>query len=104
MARPTTVRRAALDRTGHCNRSGHRSVPHDDGAAAAPGASSPRDDSVVPAASDQPIDQAAIAEMTPTAYWALLPAAERDRLGVRLSRLVLKAVRPPITTFTEDCQ
>ncbi len=33
--------------------------------------------------------------MTPAAFWALLPTADRERLGLRLSQLVLKAVRPP---------
>jgi hypothetical protein len=32
-------------------------------------------------------------DMTPGESWALLPAAERERLGLRLSRLVLRAVR-----------
>jgi hypothetical protein len=33
--------------------------------------------------------------MTPDAFWALLPAADRERFGLRLSRLVLRAVRAP---------
>jgi hypothetical protein len=33
--------------------------------------------------------------MTLDTFWALLPAADRDRFGQRLSRLVLRAVRPP---------
>jgi hypothetical protein len=33
-------------------------------------------------------------EMTPAGFWALLPEAERERLGLRFSRLVLKALRP----------
>lgn len=40
--------------------------------------------------------------MTPAAFWALLPTAERERLGLQLSRLVLKAVRPPATIPGED--
>jgi hypothetical protein len=35
------------------------------------------------------------AGMTPDAFWALLPAADRERFGLRLSRLVLRAVRTP---------
>jgi len=31
--------------------------------------------------------------VTPDAFWALLPAADRERSGLRLSRLVLRAVR-----------
>jgi hypothetical protein len=41
-------------------------------------------------------------EVTPPALWALLPAAERERLGRRLSQLVLKAVRSPVPTPAED--
>jgi hypothetical protein len=33
--------------------------------------------------------------MTPLAFWALLPPADRERFGLRLSRLVLRAVRNP---------
>jgi hypothetical protein len=33
-------------------------------------------------------------EMTPIGCWALLPEAERELLGLRFSRLVLKALRP----------
>jgi hypothetical protein len=35
-----------------------------------------------------------ITELTLATCWALLPVAERERLGLRLSRLVLKALRP----------
>jgi len=31
--------------------------------------------------------------VTPDVFWALLPAADRERFGLRLSRLVLRAVR-----------
>jgi len=50
----------------------------------------------LPAPPDRPADQAAADAVTPAAFWALLPAADRDRLGLRLSQLVLKAVRPPV--------
>ena len=33
--------------------------------------------------------------MTADGFWALLPAADRERFGLRLSRLVLRAVRTP---------
>ena len=33
--------------------------------------------------------------MTPDAFWSLLPPADRERFGLRLSRLVLRAVRYP---------
>jgi hypothetical protein len=35
--------------------------------------------------------------MTPAAFWALLPADDRERFGLRLSRLVLRAIRDPDT-------
>jgi hypothetical protein len=37
--------------------------------------------------------------MTADGFWALLPAADRERFGLRLSRLVLRAVR---TSDTEE--
>ena len=37
--------------------------------------------------------------MTLDVFWALLPAADREQFGLRLSRLVLRAVR---TTGTEE--
>jgi hypothetical protein len=38
--------------------------------------------------------------MTPDLLWSLLPAADREQFGLRLSRLVLRAVR--ITDARED--
>jgi hypothetical protein len=38
--------------------------------------------------------------MTLDVFWALLPAADREQFGLRLSRLVLRAVR--ITDAEED--
>jgi hypothetical protein len=35
--------------------------------------------------------------MTLDGFWALLPAADRERFGLRLSRLVLRALRTPDT-------
>jgi hypothetical protein len=37
--------------------------------------------------------------VTPEVLWALLPAADREQFGLRLSRIVLRAVR---TTGTEE--
>jgi hypothetical protein len=37
----------------------------------------------------------ALLELSPAAFWDLLPTAERERLGLRLSRLVLKALLTP---------
>jgi hypothetical protein len=38
----------------------------------------------------------------PAAIWALLPAGDRERFGLRLSRLVLRAVRTPASGPEED--
>jgi hypothetical protein len=55
--------------------------------------------SAAPAHASGPTTTAAL---SPAAFWALLPATERDRLGLRLSRLVIKAVRSPAITPQED--
>jgi hypothetical protein len=49
----------------------------------------------VPATPDHPIDPSTTLVVTPDAFWALLPPADRERFGLRLSRLVLRAVRNP---------
>jgi hypothetical protein len=56
----------------------------------------------VPAAPDPALDQTPPADVTPEAFWALLPANERERFGLRLSRLVLRAVRCPDPSTEED--
>jgi hypothetical protein len=48
----------------------------------------------VPTTPAGPIDSASAA-VTPAEFWSLLPAADRERFGLRLSRLVLRAVRDP---------
>jgi hypothetical protein len=102
VARPATPRRPAGRRTGHLDRPTCRPAPDDPRAPAAPGAGPTADGPHLPAAPNQPIDQETLAELTPTAFWALLPATERKRLGLRLSQLVLKAVRPPVPTSPEN--
>ena len=105
MARPATPRRPAGRRAARLDRSADRHVPADPESPAAPGASSTTAGTNLPAAPGYPSDQETIAELTPAAAacWALLPPIERERLGLRLSQLVLKAVRPPIPTAQEDC-
>jgi hypothetical protein len=49
----------------------------------------------VPAAPDHPTGLSPAEGVTPDAFWALLPPADRERFGLRLSRLVLRAVRSP---------
>jgi hypothetical protein len=41
-------------------------------------------------------------DLTPGACWVLLPLAERERLQLRLSRLVLKAARIPSLDIGEN--
>jgi len=56
----------------------------------------------VPASPHQSRDQTPPAGVTLEAFWALLPATERERFGLRLSRLVLRAARTPEVDLEED--
>jgi hypothetical protein len=56
----------------------------------------------VPATPVCSTEEEAISVVIPDSFWTLLPPADRERLGVRLSRLVLKAVCPPATRSEED--
>jgi hypothetical protein len=56
----------------------------------------------VPATPVRSAEEEALAVVTPDSFWTLLPPADRERLGVRLSRLVLKAVRTPAPDSRED--
>jgi hypothetical protein len=49
----------------------------------------------VPAAPPHPAGSGPAEGVTPDAFWGLLPPADRERFGRRLSRLVLRAVRSP---------
>jgi hypothetical protein len=49
---------------------------------------------IVSPSSPRALDERTNSEMTPPGCWALLPEAERELLGLRFSRLVLKALRP----------
>jgi hypothetical protein len=93
MARPATPRRPAGRRTGRLDRPAPRPGPTNPGPTAAPDPGPGADGPHLPAVATH---QATIAEVIPAACWALLPADERERLGRRLSQLVLKAVRPPV--------
>jgi hypothetical protein len=102
MARPATPRRPADRRTGRLDRSAQRHIPRDSEPTSAPGSEPAADGAPVPTAPVHPAEEAANALVTPNSFWALLPAADRERLGLRLSRLVLKAVRPPTFHSEED--
>jgi len=93
MARPATPRRPAVGRTGLLDRPGRRHLPAVPRPPAAPGPRPAADGPALPAAPDRPIDPPPAAGVTPDAFWALRPAADRERSGLRLSRLVLRAVR-----------
>ena len=95
MARPATARRPANGRAGHLDRPARRYGPFDPRPPAAPGPGPAPDGPTVPAAPDHPIDPSTDFVVTPDAFWALLPPADRERFGLRLSRLVLRAVRTP---------
>src|SRR4051794_20955006 len=93
MARPATARRAAVGRTGLLDRPARRYLPADPGSPAPAGPRPAADGPDLPSPSDRPIVTPPAAGVTPDAFWALLPAADRERFGLRLSRLVLRAVR-----------
>jgi hypothetical protein len=94
MARPATARRPAGGRTGRLDRPARRYLPDDPGSPAAPGPRPSADGPVVSAAQTHSIAPSADG-VTPEVFWALLPAADREQFGLRLSRLVLRAVRGP---------
>jgi hypothetical protein len=56
----------------------------------------------VPATPVRSAEEDATDVVTPDSFWALLPPVDRERLGLRLSRLVLKAIRPPAPHAEED--
>jgi hypothetical protein len=98
MARPATARRPASDCSRRLDRPARRYLPDDPGSSAPAGPRPPADGPVVSAAQTHPIGPTADG-VTPEVLWALLPAADREQFGLRLSRLVLRAVR---TTGTEE--
>ena len=102
MARPATARRPPNRRPRRLDRSARQHLPGDPGSAAAPGSGPPGDGPPVSATPIGPADEAPGSGLTPAAFWALLPPADRERLGLRLSRLVLKAVCAPETPFQEE--
>jgi hypothetical protein len=102
MARPATPRRPPRHCPGRLDRSAQQHLPNDVGSAAAPGRGPAGDGPPVSAASFGPADEAPSYEIALSAFWALLPPADRERLGLRLSRLVLKAACASRPRFQED--
>ena len=95
MARLATARRPADSRTGCLDRPSRRSLPNDTDRSAPACSGAACDGSALPAASTQPIEPTSAEGLSSDAFWALLPAAERVKFGLRLSRLVLRAARVP---------
>ena len=91
MARSPIARRPAGRRTVTLHRPARQHFSIDFEPVAAAG-SSPA--AAGPSLSASPAHEETNTEVTSVGFWALLPAAERERLGLRLSRLVRKALRP----------
>ena len=102
MARPATSRQPADRRPSRLDRPGHRHVPRGPEPSATVGAGPAADGPPVPATPVRSAEEEPIAVVTSNSFWALLPPADRERLGLRLSRLVLKAVRPSAPYPEED--
>lgn len=102
MACSTPARWPEDHRTGCLDRSAHQHASLDLESTPNPSSSAAADDSPLPAAQWRPAEEETNAEVTSAALWTLLPSAEREQLGLRLSRLVLKAVCPPEPCFKED--
>ena len=95
MARLATARRPADGGTGRLDRPARRYFPADPGPPTPAGPRLALDGPALPATPAHQINPSTAVGMTPEAFWALLPAADRERFGLRLSRLVLRAVRTP---------
>jgi hypothetical protein len=91
VARSATARRPAGCHTGSLDRSAcqHLAIDLEPAAASGYGLATAGPTLLASAAHEE-----TNTEVTSAGFWALLPAAERERLGLRLSRLVLKALRP----------
>lgn len=95
MARPATARRSADGCPGRLDRHARRDLPADPGSPAPARRRPAGDGPALSAAPGRSIDPTPSAEVTTGTIWALLPAGDRERFGLRMSRLVLRAVRAP---------
>jgi hypothetical protein len=102
MARPATARRPTDGRPGRLDRPARRVLPADTGPPAPARRCLAGDGPALSATPGRPIDPTPSAEVTTGTIWALLPAVDRERFGLRLSRLVLRAVRAPDPGPEED--
>ena len=94
MAYSATARRSAGHRSGSLDGSARRHIPIDPRPAVASGQGPTAAGPVLSAAPAYPADEGASTELTSARFWHLLPEIERERFGLRFSRLVLKALRP----------
>lgn len=94
MACSTIARRATGRRTGSLDRPAwqHLPIAREPTATSCSGAAAIGP--TVSASPARPADEGMSSEPTPVGCWHLLPEAERERFGLRFSRLVLKALRP----------
>ena len=92
MARPATARRPAGRRPGRLDRPAQRQDPHNVESPPAPRQVSPGNGIPMSTPPPSPAESPS-PDLTPDTCLALLPAAEREQLQLRLSRLVLKAAR-----------
>lgn len=102
MARPATARRPANHRASRLDRPVCRHVPFDPESPAAGSSGPAADGAPVPATPLRSAEEEPLAVVSPDSFWTLLPPADRERLGLRLSRLVLKAVRATNPDSEED--
>jgi hypothetical protein len=89
-----TARRPTGRNAGPLDRPARQHIPIVYKPSAAPGSGVAAAGPIVSASPPHEADEETSSEMTPARFWALLPAAEREQLGLRFSRLVLKALRP----------
>jgi hypothetical protein len=100
VAYSATARRSPEHRSGSLDRSACRPVSIDPRPTVASGQGPTGPDPTLSAAPTYPADGGASTELTSARFWHLLPEIERERFGLRFSRLVLKAIRP--LTSKED--
>lgn len=92
MARPATPRRAADVCSGRLDRPARRYLSANAGPFLAADPRITSDGPDVPAPSVHASCPPSTDDVTLTSFWASLPLADRELFGLRLSRLVLRAV------------
>jgi hypothetical protein len=103
MARLASARRPKDGRSRCLDRPARRYLPDGPGSPSAVGPRPAPDGGALPATPGHSPAGETAASVTPDNCWASLPAAERERFGMRLSRLVLRAVWTSEGNSQEDC-